>query len=523
MRNTWLMMKNYFGSFLHNIFNKKNDNLKNRSAILFVLALGAIFVFMFTSLSINTTNEALKFGEPVVSLYLTASMSLLFVILMTITKSTAISKNNDDELLLSLPVSKTSIVCAKVFYDYLFDFAVVLLTLLPSFIVYVCLVPGASVFIIIRGLIVIITLPMLSSALGYFLSLFFSFLSRRFKHYGIIQSIITVFILILFLAAYYGIAFISTNSSVEGTNIIIGLEPVQWIVKFINNSHILSLIYILLCTIVPFILCIIVKARLLGVTINKYKTKKNTLTFKESSATYALFKREASRYFSIPVYVINTIFGGILLLIIGIILVGVGTDYIDNLLVSAGVGSFSEYYFIIVFMIMQFSLSTISLTSSSISLEGKTLWILQAHPVSTKDIFKAKVLFNVVVAATPSVITSVLISIALGYIYLPFLIIVSIISSYIVSTLGLFINLMYPKLEWENVQESIKQSISVLISMGLNLIVLILPIVVYFLLHGFIYEILLQIIIIGIYILIAFIFKNILYKKGSKLFYQLKG
>ena len=152
MRNTWLLVKIYFQGFLHNILGKKKDVLKNSSAILFVLLLSAIFIGVFTSLSITTTNEAIKFGEPIVSLYLTASMSILFVILMTITKSTTVSKSSDDELLLSLPISKLSVVTAKVLYDYLFDFVVVLVTLLPSLIVYFVLVPGASFFIIIRGL-----------------------------------------------------------------------------------------------------------------------------------------------------------------------------------------------------------------------------------------------------------------------------------------------------------------------------------------------------------------------------------
>lgn len=521
MRNTWLLIKNYFNCFLHNLFKKKKETFKNSSGIIFILLFGGLFVFMFTNLSINTTTEAIKFGEPIISLYLTASMSLLFVILMTITKSTTVSKGNDDELLLSLPVSKISIVSAKVLFDYLFDFVLVLLTLLPSFVVYIVLVPGASFFILIRGILVTITLPMLSSALGYLLSLFFNFLSRHFKHYGIIQSIITILILIVFLGAYYGIAFLSTSESMSGANMIMGLEPVKWIVKFISESDIIALLLILLCTVLPFIISIVVKSKLLGVAINKYRSNEKSLNYKKSNPVVSLFKREASRYFSIPTYVINTIFGGILLIIIGVILVSLGTDYIDNLLISAGLNSFNDYYFIIILLIMQFAYSTIIISASSISLEGKTLWILQAHPVSTKDIFKAKVLFNTLISIIPGIISSILISISLGMIYLPFLIIISIISCYIVSTTGLFFNLMYPKLEWQNVQEPIKQSMSSLITMGVSLLLLIIPTIIYFLLQGVVYEIISIIILIFVYLIIAIFMRKLLYKKGTKLFYNL--
>lgn len=523
MRNTWILIKNYFNCFLHNIFSKKNEKFKYGSAVLFLLLFGGIFIFMFTSLAIDTTTEAIKFGEPIIALYLNASMSLLFVILMTITKSTTSTKSNDDELLLSLPVTKTNIVSAKVFYDYLFDFVIVLITLLPSYVVYLYLVPDASFLMLLRGFIVIITLPMLSSAFGYFIGLFFSFLSRHFKHYSIIQSIITIVILVLFLGSYYGIAFISTSDSMNGANMIMNLEPVKWIVNFVNKSDLLSLLYILLCTLLPFIISVFVKARFLGVTLNKYKTKNKELKFKVSSPTMALFKKEASRYFNIPLYVINTLFGGILLIIVGVIISTLGTNYIDNLLISAGIGSIDKYYFVIILLLIEFSLSTICTTSSSISLEGKSLWILKAHPTSAKDIFKAKILFNVLIASIPSIICSILVSISLGLKYLPFLIVISIISSYIVSSNGLLMNLIYPKLVWDNESEPIKQSLSTGISMGVNLLLLLVPIIIYFLLQILLDEIIVLLIVTIIYILMAIVVSIILENKGSKLFEKLNN
>ena len=119
MRNTFLLIKNYFNCFLGNLFKRKNQVMKYGSAILLLLGISAIFVYLFVSLAITSTTEAIEFGNPKIALYLTASMALIFIMLMTITKSTTPFRNTDDEQLLALPVTKTNIVIAKLFYDYL--------------------------------------------------------------------------------------------------------------------------------------------------------------------------------------------------------------------------------------------------------------------------------------------------------------------------------------------------------------------------------------------------------------------
>lgn len=518
MRNTWLLIKNYFNSFLGNILKKKKEAFKYGTALMFLLLFGGLFIFMFTSMSISSTTEAIKIGMPIISLYLTASMSLMFVILMTITKSSTPTKGNDEELLLSLPLSKTSIVVSKVFFDYLFDLAIVLVTLLPAFIVYVNLVPGATFFIIIRGIVVIITLPMFSSALGYFLGLIFNLLSRKFKHYSIAQSILTIIFFVVFLAGYYALAFMSTSENMNAATTIMNLGPVKWIVNFSNSGDIVSLIYILICTVLPFIISILIKSLMLGKSINKFKSKNKVIKYEQKSPIYSLYKRELARYFSIPMYVVNTSFGSIIIIIIGAVLLSVGTDYIDVLLMSVGLNKVSNIYIIMVLLIIIFGLSTSSTTSSSISLEGKELWILKAHPINEMQMFNAKILLNMTVISVPSIIGILLISFAIGFSYFPFLLIITIISCYVIACIGIIINLLFPKLEWDNEMVPIKQGIAVLITMGVSLIALIIPVIVLLALSNIMYLYLLLTIVCVIYILIAIGCYIILKKVGPKLF-----
>ena len=518
MHNTWILIKNYFNCFLGNLVKRKNEAFKYGTALLFLLLFSGVFVFMFTSISINSTIEAIKIDMPIISLYLTASMSLMFVVLMTITKSSTPTKSSDEELLLSLPVSKTNIVVSKVFYDYLFDFAIVLITLLPAFIVYVYLVSGASIFILVRGILIIIVLPMFSSALGYFLGLGFNLLARKFKHYSIVQSILTILFVVAFLVAYYALAFMSTSENMNTATTIMNLAPVQWLVNFSYSGDLMSLIYILLCTVFPFVLSIIIKSLMLGKSFNKYKSKNKKIIFKQRTPLYSLLKREIARYFSIPMYVVNTSFGSIVIIIVGVLLLSVGTDYIDTLLMAVGLNKVSNIYIIIVLLIIIFGLSTSSTTSSSISLEGKELWILKAHPINEMQMFNAKILLNMTVISVPSTIGVLLISFAIGLSYLPFLLIITIIACYIIACIGIIINLLFPKLEWDNEMVPIKQGIAVLITMGVSLIALIIPVIVLLALSNIMYLYLLLTIVCVIYILIAIGCYIILKKVGIKLF-----
>ena len=512
MRNTFLIIKNYFNCFIGNLFRSKKQAMKNGNAMLILLGVSALFIYLFTNLAITSTKEAIIYGEPKVALYLTASMALIFAMLMTITKSTTPHTNTDDEKLLSLPVTKVNIVVAKFVFDYIFDLVIVALTLLPSLIVYIVFVKEASLFLLVRGVVMILLLPLLSTSLGLFISLFFSLIARHFKYYGLVQSIFTLIILVAFMGAYYGLTLLSNNQTMGASSIIMNFYPIKIFVEFIYSGDLIAFLIILSCTLLPFIICIFIKSALLGRSISRYNAKNKTLKFKANHPIKSLYKRELSRYFNTPIYVTNTAFGGILLIIIGCILLALGKNYIFALLSSVDLDGIEKYFTIIVVFIIQFTLSTICTSAASISIEGKQLWILKAHPVSTIDIFVSKILLNMTISCIPGIIGVVIISFTIGFIYLPILILMVILSSIITGMVGLNTNLNYPKLEWENITVPVKQGMATLVSMGLNMLALILPLIVYVLLMGIVYDIIALLIVcalyVGVIILLAFKLKN---------------
>ena len=121
-------------------------------------------------------------------------------------------------------------------------------------------------------------------------------------------------------------------------------------------------------------------------------------------------------------------------------------------------------------------------TGSSISLEGKSLWILKSIPASVREIFTAKIMINLLLILVPSLLSLVGFGIAFRFPPLYYLCGVAMIiaGALFISMLGLLINLRFPKLEYDREAVVIKQSLSAFLSMMVPLFLAIGIMVLYF-------------------------------------------
>jgi ABC-2 type transport system permease protein len=99
-------------------------------------------------------------------------------------------------------------------------------------------------------------------------------------------------------------------------------------------------------------------------------------------------------------------------------------------------------------------------TSSSISLEGKSLWIMKTLPVTTSQVFWSKMMINILLIIIPSSISLILLGIVFGFQWLYYIcgLVFIAAAAFGISMFGLLMNLAFPKLAYENEQEVIKQS-----------------------------------------------------------------
>ncbi len=481
MRQISLLIKNYFHLYLGS-FNRSQRKAKYVSGAMLVAISALLGVYIFTNMAVMSIQEAIKIQQPALALYSNAMMCLLFVLFLTIFRSVSPSESTDDDLLLSLPFKKSEIVTSKVLYNYFFDFIVLLGMLMPSYVVYAIYILqlGTGTVFILRGLLVCLLLPCFSNALAIFLSIFFKKLSGKFRKYKLVQSILSIFLLLIFMVGYYYVNTFLYNASDASIAKVYDFFFVAWLVGFLKDANLLDFLYLVILCVIPFVSAILVKARNIGKKSHTFQSKKKDLTFKEKSVAKTLFQKELQTYMDTPVYVINTAFGAIFMVIMMLIIVVIGKNYLLGMLQQLGIPNIENLIYPIASLIIIMISLTICTTSCSISLEGKRLWILKAHPVKPMDVFKAKILLNFSIAFPSILISSILLAFFSGIEYALPTFLSSILASLAIGEIGLIVNLMYPKFDWESETQPVKQGLSVIITMIVGLVVAMVAFVLYF-------------------------------------------
>ena len=159
-----------------------------------------------------------------------------------------------------------------------------------------------------------------------------------------------------------------------------------------------------------------------------------------------------------------------------------------------------------------------SITSSVISLEGRNISILKSLPIKTKTILMSKI-YAAFLITTPALLVGDLIlfiRFRTSILETLLLIVLSILMPLISHFIGIIINLKYPKLEWENPAEAVKQSTSSFVAVMIGMFILIISLSIALGLMGKILPIFILLIATGVSGLINLILYLYLIKKSVK-------
>ena len=332
------------------------------------------------------------------------------------------------------------------------------------------------------GLLLFPVIPILVSCI---VGTLITFISSKFKGKNIAQTVITIGILLLVLYFSYGSDKLATNIANNAdsiNNTITKLYyPAEAYVELVTQFSVVKLFEFIFVNIAVFIISIVLIGRIyfnVNSSIKRIKTKKSNKQYKirTSSTMEALIKKEFSRFINSPVFVTNAGFG-LVLFVIGIILVVVKFDGFANAIIQSGLGFSMEYIrsciplllfgFIIVTSFMT------SITSSMISLEGKSFSILKSLPIKPYKIVQSKILSAFIIMFPCIIFGDTIIFVRFGFdlFNIVLIVIASILFPLISETIGIIVNLKYPRMDAKNDTEVVKQSmssaISVFIGMGL--------------------------------------------------------
>lgn len=464
----------------------KYETKANSSKLKKIIFPVCLFIIVCLSLGVY----AYMIADELSKVHLTYIMLTMFIFIVSILafmqgiyKSQGILfEARDNDLLFSLPISRSKILFVRIFKLLLFQYIYNLMFLLPAFVIYIYFEKPGVIFYIV-SLIMTLLVPMIpiiaSSILGYLVKLFSS--KSRFKK--IIQTVLTSII-------FLGVFFLSSNIenfikdiAVKANSINDFLTriyyPIGLYINLVNKFNFGDLIKLILINVIPFILFIFIGSKFyfkIIVNSNSSSVRKSVghNTFIKRGRTMALVRKEMNRYFSSPVYMFNTSFGLLLLVVLSIALCVNGNSAVTSMLSSynldSNVSTFLLYYGLILF-----STSMTSITSSCISLEGATINITKSLPVSEKTILRSKILYPFVIELPFILISELIFFIKFrpSLLYMFIIFSLSLLMILFSGLVGLIVNLIYPKLNASNDTEVVKQSMSSMISVFIGIAVFI--------------------------------------------------
>lgn len=473
-----LIKKQLLELFQTYYIDKKSGKAKSRTKLVFFLilmavlfiGLGAAFYFMSAgigSLVIGTELSWLYFA-------LTGLIAIALGVFGSVFNTYAsLYLPKDNELLISLPIPTSKLVLARLSGVIATSFMYSAWVWIPAMIAYYIMAEitfSNLVASIIMMFVIALFVAVLSSVLGLFVAMIAS------KTKG--KSFIAVISSLVFIALYYVVYFKIVNSLNElgdyigaiGTSIKSRLHFI-YLMGSASEGNWFSLIIVTAITLVLAYLSYL----LITKTFNKFANVKQGRIKNVKKEEYVqtglrktLLKRELKHFTSESTWMLN---GGLGLVIMPALAIGlfIKKDQFEEViypLKETMPEIYSNMPIIIVAMICVI-LSINCILTIAVSVEGKSIWILQSLPIDPWEILKAKESMGVKLNIIPTMFFAVSCCIMFKFEILEsILVLVSLyMFIYLLQNFALFLDLKKLNLNWTNVATLTKQSMQVLINL----------------------------------------------------------
>lgn len=480
MSNVYLLVKtnilNFLGSFM-----KKSKGPKYFLSLLLVLGFAALIIFNFTATSISSIQMFLenKVENPgLMTMFSNSTLALMMFLFVTITRCVMSGKHQDNQILLSLPFKKSQIVISKYLFNYLFDLSIFISVLLPSYIVYYVMIPGASAYVLLRGSIFILLLPFISNAIAVFLGNLFDKIARSLKYYAIIQTIFIIILIGCYLLFNYSMQYYLLNFTGTAEDVINSIVIVSVVIDYVLFGHLTDFLIIFGLAIFCLVITVWYLSYRLGKLTSKYENSSSKLVIKERKPIISLMFKEIRNYFNIPVYLMNTIIPLVLFIGMAVAVAVLGEDLVFSF-VSALPENFANNFDCLIIMVFSALIGGFVTTSCSLSLEGKNFWIIKSSPFEFKEIIGSKIMANVLIGLVGILIAFPFFAMFVDFQYLIFFLIIPILINIMGSILGMILNLNFPKMDWEHEDAVVKRSMASMVGLLLPMIIAIIPYIFY--------------------------------------------
>lgn len=510
--------------------DQKTNKRRSTVAIIFFVALMAViplfFAALFLFLALMTCEPFTAAGLGWFYFTVMSGAAILLGVFGSVFNTYAsvyLAKDND--LLLSLPIPVKDVLIARLLGVLSMSFYYSAPATITSAVVYMVLgLPSALGVIGSLLLVPLVTLIvfMLSCGLGYIVAK----ISQKLKNKGFLSALITL----AFIGVYYLFYFkaneligqIVANGEAVASGVKAFAYPLYAMGKVGEGSPTAIVCFTAAILILLGLVWLLLSKSFLKIVISGGKTKKvifNGKISKQCSPEKAFFKKELRRYLSSANYMLNTSIGSIFMLLVSVAILIYAPTIREIIALSAdGDGANLPRIMSVMALGIAMLLSANNFISApSISLEGKTLWIIKSLPIRPKTAFLAKSALHFVITAPFTLFASIVLSVVLRLSPLSAMICVLAALAFVLlcGRSGVIINLAFPNVKWTNETIAVKQGLSVLFSMLGGIIYTIILCVPYIFIAKFVLPEIYLAIILAINVLLTILSGRYLSTKGA--------
>lgn len=482
MSRTWVLLKAQMLNFFPiNELREPSNQKKNAAAILgFGITTLILFLCVYNILTARTLVQA---GEQELIPAYMVSISGFAVLFLTMFRSNGILFGSKDiDILTALPVKSGEIISSKFSFLYLLNLLIAIIFMIPGGTIWI-LSGKANVLHSILFMLSTFFVPLIPMCIASVIGIFIVFVSSRFKNRSIF-AVLFSFIALGLVAYIASVSMQSGNQDIGNIGAMLagqitGLYPLSKLflqgTVFFGVSGSILFLMLSLAALFLFIKMFALKYSYFNTLASRTSTyKKRTVSFKAHSPFITLYQKELGRFFSSYMAVLNTGLGVVLLCLFSILLLIMSPEKLGE---YAGITDMNGFLAGYAPLIVASMLTLSCPGASSISLEGKNIWILQSSPASMKTIINSKIgvtvtlhLFGYLLA-----MIALLSRLQMSVRQMASLIIVPICYSLFIAVLGVSLNKKYPTYDWSSEVAVVKQSIPAIASGIIGMFFVVLP------------------------------------------------
>lgn len=478
-----LLIKKQIYEMIAGLGGQDNKKKKAKKRLSFV---GYVFIYLLIFVSVGAVMSMMadRLCGPLVMLdlewlYLTY-MSLMAlavgIIGMVFNAYSVLYKAKDNDFLLSLPIKPGHIIFSKILSEYIFSVAFTAMVMVPAIIIW-NINADVSVGSNITACLIIFVLALFVLTLGCVLAWVVALITSHMKTTN--TNIAVIVLSLVLVIGYYIVYFkaqellnvLLENSVAFAEQIDSSMNPL-YLLGNAAYGDIFSFLIITAAVAVIFgiMYYVLSKSFFQIATANKgavhkvYKEK----NVKQSEVGVSLLKREFGRLINSPAYFLNGAMPSIITFL-GTIAVLVFHEKLTSsveILIENSEGDISEMITFLAAAVLGMLVSMVNISAPSISLEGKTFWIIRSFPVKSWTILRTKLVFSLLVAlpAALLLIASLLTVYFPGILNVVFVVLFICAMTVYNAEFGLMCGLVWPRMEWANETAAVKQGVASLLS-----------------------------------------------------------